>query len=321
MIFMEPATVISYNLLAVHHDVFFFIIIILCFVYWTLYKILKDFCWNIGIKQKSFLYNFLNKNYILKLEWGLLIMWSHYTKIINRALFNYLQWYSIEFGLKLLFKKSYFACWKEQDWDFFLVKLVPEWNTNCLSYTYINRDFSLEYYTDEGVFHIEDALITRYKWYNLYSIRTNGYLFHNKNMHYLYVQKFKHSTFLEFIFAFFPTLIIILIVVPSVYLLYSTNEETKPYFTIKIIGHQWYWSYEYKFVTFRNNDIDYFNRIMRRYQPIIYKKIIKNNEIATVYKVKHDSVMLNITDLKRGQKRLLEVDNPLILPIKLTLRL
>jgi len=57
-------------------------------------------------------------------------------------------------------------------------------------------------------------------------------------MHYLYVQKFKHSTFLEFIFAFFPTLIIILIVVPSVYLLYSTNEETKPYFTIKIIGHQ-----------------------------------------------------------------------------------
>lgn len=45
VLFPEPATVLAYNLLSVHHDVFYFILIILSVVYWVLYKLLKDFVW------------------------------------------------------------------------------------------------------------------------------------------------------------------------------------------------------------------------------------------------------------------------------------
>jgi heme/copper-type cytochrome/quinol oxidase subunit 2 len=39
------------------------------------------------------------------------------------------------------------------------------------------------------------------------------------------------------------------IVVPSVYLLYSSEVSINPSITIKVIGHQWYWTYEYTFVS------------------------------------------------------------------------
>ena len=39
----DPATVYAYSLITVHHDVMWFIFIILSMVCWTLYKILKDF--------------------------------------------------------------------------------------------------------------------------------------------------------------------------------------------------------------------------------------------------------------------------------------
>lgn len=41
--FQDPATVFSYHLIAVHNDIFWFILIILVFVYWCLYKIIKEF--------------------------------------------------------------------------------------------------------------------------------------------------------------------------------------------------------------------------------------------------------------------------------------
>jgi len=49
---------------------------------------------------------------------------------------------------------------------------------------------------------------------------------------------FNHSTKLEFVFAFFPTFVITSILVPSLYLLFSFDEELEPVFTIKVIGHQ-----------------------------------------------------------------------------------
>lgn len=58
-------------------------------------------------------------------------------------------------------------------------------------------------------------------------------------------QNFKHSLSFEFIWAIFPTAIILSILVPSLYLLYSLDEDLDPKLTIKVIGHQWYWSYEF----------------------------------------------------------------------------
>jgi cytochrome c oxidase subunit 2 len=57
---------------------------------------------------------------------------------------------------------------------------------------------------------------------------------------FIVVQKFKHSFFLELIWAGFPTIIVLLILAPSLYLLYSIDEELDPSVTVKVVGHQWF---------------------------------------------------------------------------------
>ena len=54
-----------------------------------------------------------------------------------------------------------------------------------------------------------------------------------------------HHTLLEVIWTVIPTIILIFIAVPSFALLYSMDELHKPAVTLKVIGRQWYWSYEY----------------------------------------------------------------------------
>lgn len=56
---------------------------------------------------------------------------------------------------------------------------------------------------------------------------------------------FNHASVLEFIWTIIPAVLLIYIAVPSFSLLYSIDELIKPDMTIKVIGHQWYWSYEY----------------------------------------------------------------------------
>jgi len=50
---------------------------------------------------------------------------------------------------------------------------------------------------------------------------------------------------IEIIWTTSPAIILILIAIPSLRLLYLIEENFIPSITIKIIGHQWYWSYEY----------------------------------------------------------------------------
>ena len=56
--------------------------------------------------------------------------------------------------------------------------------------------------------------------------------------------KFVHASTLEIVWTTIPAIILIIIAVPSFSLLYSIDEILDPFFTIKAIGHQWYWSYE-----------------------------------------------------------------------------
>lgn len=101
---------------------------------------------------------------------------------------------------------------------------------------------------------------------------------------------FSHSTELEVIWTVVPALLLITIAYPSFTLLYALDDLTLPSLTIKIIGHQWYWSYE---IHTGNASED----------------------------VNFDSYMLNTSDLVEGQFRLLEVDNRLYLPINTHIRL
>jgi len=103
----------------------------------------------------------------------------------------------------------------------------------------------------------------------------------NEKRH-LRVVNFTHNTMLEIVWTVTPALILIVIAIPSFALLYSMDELIDPAITIKAIGHQWYWSYEYS---------DY------RYNTINF-----------------DSYMIPEEDLEEGQLRLLEVDNRIIVP-------
>ena len=98
---------------------------------------------------------------------------------------------------------------------------------------------------------------------------------------------FTHSTPLEIVWTIVPALILLVIAVPSFALLYSMDEMIDPGLTLKVIGHQWYWSYEYSdFTSFDESNA-----------------------------LNFDSYMLPLEDLSVGPLRLLEVDNRVILPI------
>ena len=54
-----------------------------------------------------------------------------------------------------------------------------------------------------------------------------------------------HNTVIEIAWTVIPILILVLIAIPSFRLLYSGDKITNADLTVKVVGHQWYWSYEY----------------------------------------------------------------------------
>jgi cytochrome c oxidase subunit 2 len=103
-----------------------------------------------------------------------------------------------------------------------------------------------------------------------------------------------HGVALEIIWTLIPTFILITISIPAFALLYAMDEVIDPQITIKIVGHQWYWSYEY---SIGNSD---------------------TNETSLDDDIMFDSYMLAGEE---AQLRLLDVDNYLVLPINTHIRL
>lgn len=58
------------------------------------------------------------------------------------------------------------------------------------------------------------------------------------------VANFTHSNTIEIVWTSIPALILLMLASPSFSLLYSLDEISEPEVTLKILGHQWYWSYE-----------------------------------------------------------------------------
>nr|AEP27502.1 cytochrome c oxidase subunit II [Strophosoma melanogrammum] len=92
---------------------------------------------------------------------------------------------------------------------------------------------------------------------------------------------------IEMIWTILPAITLILIALPSLRLLYIMDEVSNPMISIKAIGHQWYWSYEYS---------DY-----------------KNLEF--------DSYMIPTNEMNPFNFRLLDVDNRMVIPYMTQIRL
>ena len=98
--------------------------------------------------------------------------------------------------------------------------------------------------------------------------------------------KTTHNTAIEVIWTVIPVLILIVISIPSLRLLYFMDKVDDPEVTLKAIGHQWYWEYDYP-------------------------------EQGVAF----DSYMIPDAQIKPGQKRLLEVDNSVVLPVDTNVRI
>ena len=96
-----------------------------------------------------------------------------------------------------------------------------------------------------------------------------------------------HNSVLEVAWTVVPILILLAVAIPSFKLLYMADRTPDPDMTLKIIGNQWYWSYEYP---------DHGNFTF-------------------------DANLVAEADLKPGQKRLMDTDNPVVLPVGKKVRL
>nr|AYW52377.1 cytochrome c oxidase subunit 2 [Staphylininae sp. 1 ACP-2013] len=108
----------------------------------------------------------------------------------------------------------------------------------------------------------------------------------------LFFNKFNYRFLLEgqtieMIWTILPAVILIFIALPSLKLLYLLDEINNPIITIKTIGHQWYWSYEY-------NDFEM---------------------------IEFDSYMIPTNENKLSDFRLLDVDNRMVIPFDSQIRL
>lgn len=110
-----------------------------------------------------------------------------------------------------------------------------------------------------------------------------GILFFNN-----YTNRFLlHGQTIEVIWTIIPAIILIFIALPSLRLLYLLDEISKPSLTLKRVGHQWYWSYEYS--DFKN--------------------------------IEFDSYIVPINEIRENSFRLLDVDNRIVLPTNNQIRI
>ena len=89
-----------------------------------------------------------------------------------------------------------------------------------------------------------------------------------------------HNTIIEILWTAIPVVILVVMAIPSFKLLYKQEKSDSYDMTVKVIGHQWYWEYEYP-----DHGNFYF-----------------------------ESYMVEEEDLQKGDLRLLTVDNPLVIP-------
>lgn len=116
------------------------------------------------------------------------------------------------------------------------------------------------------------TILISYFIYNIcYNKYSNRFLLNNQTI--------------ERIWTITPIIILIFIALPRLRLLYLIDENFEPSLTIKIIGHQWYWSYE-----------------------------------LSDFNISFDSFIIPSIELKSNNFRLLEVDNRLISPYNTNIR-
>ena len=122
----------------------------------------------------------------------------------------------------------------------------------------------------------------------------------------VYYSRLTHHVGLEVVWTIVPTLLLCNIMMASFSLLYALEQLYEPQVTIKVVGHQWYWSYEITHMIHKEDR----GNVITGYSG-------KDK----VYHVEFDSYMVQDDDLLPGELRLLEVDRALLLPTGVHVRM
>nr|ASY98511.1 cytochrome c oxidase subunit II [Anaxarcha sinensis] len=133
----------------------------------------------------------------------------------------------------------------------------------------------LMFFHDHSMFII--TMIVTSVGYMILSLMTNKY----------WDRHVMDGQYLEILWTILPAVVLVFIAMPSIRILYLIEENSKPILTLKTVGHQWYWSYEYS---------DFMD-------------------------IEFDSYMTPQNELDLYNIRLLEVDNRVTLPMNTLTRM
>ncbi len=269
--------------MSVHHEVMWYLIVILSLVCWVLFKIIRDFSW--GSFDKKLIWNNFYFNLIFFSQIFNVFIWNRLHKFL--IIFFIFLWRNFEELLKFstnnlnknITDKLYFF------YKNFSIFNYVEWYISN-KFSNLNLDLTLDISFD---INTENIVINEF---------STGYYFYSKNSEYFFLtaQRFNHNTLFEFVWASFPATIIALLLFPSLFLLYTLDVDFDPKITIKIVGHQWFWSYEFdNWIELSDGDFEF----------ISYE---------------FDSCIVTENFLEYGDQRLLDVDKPLIVPVNVSLR-
>jgi heme/copper-type cytochrome/quinol oxidase subunit 2 len=263
--FQIPASSTFERIIDLHHFVFFFLIVILLAVIWLLINLIDTFIIFPNIYNQSLI---KNKKFI---------------HIYTSKFFKHMTDFNssptlMSNNIKILRKK--------------LLILLNFTNQQVNTLTLTRRD------EDKIIYNRQVIAINEHL--NLYLKFIFSYLLINKG---LINRKFIEDKNLEFGWTLIPCLILATISIPSFYVLYINEEILNPGLTVNIMGHQWYWSFDYTdlfpyWYNLSENTIDIDDFVIDSYME--------------------PEEFLNF---KKGSFRLLETEEPLILPTRLHIRL
>lgn len=263
--FQVPASSTFERIIDLHHFVCFFLIVILLAVIWLLLNLIDNFIIFPNVYNQSLI---KNKKFI---------------HIYTSKFFKHMTDFNaspslIGNNIKILRKKL-----------LILIQFTDD-KVNNLSIS--KKDLNVIKYNKQ-VIAINEHL-------NLYLKFIFSYLLINKS---LINRQFTEDKTLEFGWTIVPCIILAIISIPSFYVLYINEEILNPGLTVNIMGHQWYWSFDYTdlfpyWYNLSENSVDIDDFVIDSY--------MEPEEFLS---------------LKRGSFRLLETEEPLILPTRLHIRL
>ena len=154
----------------------------------------------------------------------------------------------------------------------FILKIITWSNLN-----FQNRNSPL---IEQLIFFHDHSILILILITNLVGYIIISILFNNYNNYFLL-----SGQTIEIIWTIIPAIILLFIAFPSLKLLYLLEETNKPFISIKTIGHQWYWKYEYS-----NLNLEF------------------------------DSYIINSSEINLNNFRLLDTDNRIIIPFNYFIR-